>query len=441
MEMGDRSDGNSTSFTTCNGNENQSRDCSHINDGDEEDYELEIVTAVADFCAIDDSQLSFETGQVLSVLRKTNVDWWWARKGNTTGYIPTNHIATESTDPASKPDWQDDEYFGSYSTLKLQQEMLSDQARNEAYQVAIERNKEAMKGKVVLDVGCGTGFLSMLCVKHGGAKRVHSIEASEMADTAEKLIKHNNLSDEITLYHGKVEDITLPEKVDLIISEWMGTLLIFEFMIESVLIARDQWLKEDGKMWPSQAHLFLAPASAPKHKDRIHFWDSVCGLDYSILRTAAMSEYFCKPLINEALNASDLLAEGDVVYSCDLNTVTIEDLEMIKQDFSFTISKAGTLHGFASWFSVDFEPLEKSSAKCVVLDTSPHVPLTHWKQAALVLDDWYDVETGDSVQGTMRMERSFMWRRHFRVRLSGTITFKNSSNAKKTFNKTFKVWR
>ncbi|XP_786231.3 protein arginine N-methyltransferase 2 [Strongylocentrotus purpuratus] len=439
--MGDRSNGNSTSFTTCNGNGNQKGGCSHLSDKDEEDYELEIVTAVADFCAIDDSQLSFESGQVLSVLRKPNVDWWWARKGNNTGYIPTNHIATEPIDPTSKPDWQDDEYFGSYSTLKLQQEMLSDKARNEAYQVAIERNKEAMKGKVVLDVGCGTGILSMMCVKYGGAKRVHSIEASEMAETAEKLINHNNLSNKITLYHGKVEGTTLPEKVDLIISEWMGTLLIFEFMVESVLIARDKWLKQSGKMWPSQAHLFLAPTTASKHQDRIHFWDSVCGLDYSILRTAAKSEYFCKPVINEALNASDLLAKGEVVYSCDLNTVTLKDLEMIKQDFSFTISKQGTLHGFASWFSVEFEALHKSRAECVVLDTSPHVPLTHWKQAALVLDDWYDVEPGDAIQGTMRMERSYMWRRHFRVGLSGTITFKNSSKTKKTFMKTFKVWR
>ena len=47
-----------------------------------------------------------------------------------------------------------------------------------------------------------------------------------------------------------------------------------------------------------------------------------------------------------------------------------------------------------------------------------------------MLDDWYDVEPGDAIQGTMRMERCYMWRRHFRVRLSGTITFKNSSQAK-----------
>lgn len=51
---------------------------------------------------------------------------------------------------------------------------------------------------------------------------------------------------QITVLHSRVEAVTLPEKVDVIVSEWMGTLLIFEFMIESVLIARDNWLKPGG---------------------------------------------------------------------------------------------------------------------------------------------------------------------------------------------------
>lgn len=402
--------------------------------------ELEIVTALSDFCAIDDNQLSFETGQVLSVIRKTNDDWWWARKGRMTGYIPTNHVTSELTDSASKPDWQDEEYFSSYSTLKLHQEMLSDTARNEAYRRAIEKNSKSMKDKVVLDVGCGTGLLSMMCVKYGGARKVYSIEASDMAETAQKLVDHNQLSDRITVYHSKVEGTTLPEKVDLIISEWMGTMLIFEFMVESVLIARDKWLKADGRMWPSHARLSLAPTMGSKQQNRTAFWESVCGLDFSILRADALSEYFCKPLINEGLDATDLLAPPEVAYACDLGTLPVEDLEVIKEGFSFTITKPGVLHGFAAWFSVDFAPLEEGSADTVVLDTSPHATLTHWKQALFVLDNWHEVDVGDEVQGSMTMERSFLWRRHCRVRLAGQIQLKNSGH-KKAFNKMFKIWR
>jgi type I protein arginine methyltransferase len=45
------------------------------------------------------------------------------------------------------------------------------------------------------------------------------------------------------LIRGKVEDVTLPvEKVDIIISEWMGYFLIYESMLNTVLVARDKWL-------------------------------------------------------------------------------------------------------------------------------------------------------------------------------------------------------
>jgi hypothetical protein len=47
----------------------------------------------------------------------------------------------------------------------------------------------------------------------------------------------------ITLIRGKIEDVSLPvEKVDIIISEWMGYCLFYESMLNSVLFARDKWL-------------------------------------------------------------------------------------------------------------------------------------------------------------------------------------------------------
>jgi len=49
----------------------------------------------------------------------------------------------------------------------------------------------------------------------------------------------------ITLVHGKVEEVTLPdgiEKVDIIVSEWMGYCLFYESMLNTVIYARDKWL-------------------------------------------------------------------------------------------------------------------------------------------------------------------------------------------------------
>ncbi|RXH92014.1 hypothetical protein DVH24_021037 [Malus domestica] len=45
---------------------------------------------------------------------------------------------------------------------------------------------------------------------------------------------------------GPMEDVVLPEKVDVIISEWMGYFLLRESMLDSVICARDRWLKPTG---------------------------------------------------------------------------------------------------------------------------------------------------------------------------------------------------
>lgn len=49
--------------------------------------------------------------------------------------------------------------------------MLKDETRTLTYRNAMYHNKHLFKGKVVLDVGCGTGILCMFAVK-AGAKHV-----------------------------------------------------------------------------------------------------------------------------------------------------------------------------------------------------------------------------------------------------------------------------
>lgn len=62
----------------------------------------------------------------------------------------------------------------------------------------------------------------------------------------------------VTVIKGKVEEVELPvEKVDIIISEWMGYSLFYESMLDTVLYARDKWLKPDGIMFPDRATLLL----------------------------------------------------------------------------------------------------------------------------------------------------------------------------------------
>lgn len=51
------------------------------------------------------------------------------------------------------------------------QEMLKDEVRTLTYRNSMYHNKHLFKGKVVLDVGCGTGILCMFAAR-AGAKKV-----------------------------------------------------------------------------------------------------------------------------------------------------------------------------------------------------------------------------------------------------------------------------
>lgn len=109
----------------------------------------------------------------------------------------------------------------------IHEEMLKDTVRTRTYQAAIMRNEHLFKDAAVLDVGCGTGILSMMAAK-AGARKVYAIDMSSIATQAKQIVEDNGLSDVVEVMHCKMEDAELPEQVDIIVSEWMGFCLLYE---------------------------------------------------------------------------------------------------------------------------------------------------------------------------------------------------------------------
>lgn len=124
--------------------------------------------------------------------------------------------------------------------------MLQDSHRTLSYQRAIEGNPNAFKDKIVLDIGCGTGILSIFAAR-AGAKHVYAVDNAEIALFAKEIVKDNGLQDKITVFKGKMEELEFPfgeGEVDIIISEWMGYFLLYESMLDCVLWARDKYLNK-----------------------------------------------------------------------------------------------------------------------------------------------------------------------------------------------------
>ncbi|EOD12001.1 hypothetical protein EMIHUDRAFT_120211 [Emiliania huxleyi CCMP1516] len=122
---------------------------------------------------------------------------------------------------------------------------------DQGYRTAILNNRACFEGKAVLDVGAGSGILAIWAAK-AGARVVYAVEATSMAKHARRLAAANGVGDVVVVLEGYMEQVTLPEQVDVIVSEWMGYFLLRESML-------DPWLKPGGALFPSSASIYLAP--------------------------------------------------------------------------------------------------------------------------------------------------------------------------------------
>uniref|UniRef100_A0A3Q4AWY7 type I protein arginine methyltransferase n=1 Tax=Mola mola TaxID=94237 RepID=A0A3Q4AWY7_MOLML len=276
---------------------------------------------------------------------------------------------------------EDEAYFSSYGHYGIHEEMLKDRVRTESYRDFMYRNPEVFKDKVVLDVGCGTGILSMFAAR-SGAKKVIAVDQSEIIYQAMDIVRSNQLDDKITLIKGRIEDINLAvEKVDIIISEWMGYFLLFESMLDSVLYARDLYLADNGSVYPDLCNISLAAVGdTERHKDRIAFWDDVYGFNMACMKKAVLPE-----AVVEVVKADTLISEPTVIQTIDCNRVCPSELE----------------------FASDFCLKITNTTDCTVMfSTGPQVTKTHWKQTIFLLERPFSVQAGEELRGKITVRKN-----------------------------------
>lgn len=290
-----------------------------------------------------------------------------------------------------------DYYFDSYAHFGIHEEMLKDEVRTLTYRNSMYENKHLFKGKVVLDVGCGTGILCMFA-KKAGAKHVYGIDMSSIIDHAKVIVKNNNLEDGITLIKGKVEEVKLPvEKVDIIISEWMGYCLLYESMLDTVIFARDKWLKPGGLMFPDKASMYITAIEDKEYKEeKINWWDSVYGFDMSAIRTVALNE----PLV-DVVESRQVVTDSCKLKDIDLNTVTVEELNF-SCPFSISSRRNDYVHAFVAYFTVEFSPCHKRTG----FSTGPESRYTHWKQTVFYMVDSITIKYGENITGEFTVQQN-----------------------------------
>ncbi|BCR83682.1 protein-arginine omega-N methyltransferase HMT1 [Aspergillus chevalieri] len=306
--------------------------------------------------------------------------------------IEPSAMMTSSADRMAGDDHAEVRYFTSYDHHGIHEEMLKDDVRTRSYRDSIYQNRHVFKDKVVLDVGCGTGILSMFAAK-AGAKHVIGVDMSSIIEKAREIVEVNGLTSKITLLQGKMEEVELPfPKVDIIISEWMGYFLLYESMLDTVLYARDRYLNPGGKIFPDKATMYVAAIEDGEYKDdKIGFWDNVWGFDYSPMKDIALTE----PLV-DTVELKAVVSDPCPIITLDLYTVKSSDLAF-KAPFSLPAKRNDFVHALIAWFDIDFTACHKP----ISFSTGPHARYTHWKQTVFYLRDVLTMEEGEVLTGVL----------------------------------------
>ncbi len=267
-------------------------------------------------------------------------------------------------------------------------EMIADRVRLDAYAQAM---RAAIKpGSIVLDIGAGTGIMSMLACQLG-AKRVYAIEPSPAAELIHEAARDNGYADQIVVLRQRSTDLTLSERADVIVSDLRGVLPAFHRHFADIADARERLLAPEGRLIPQGDSLFAAVVTAEAtFEKRRSAWESApWGLS---LRSAL-------PRVDNSwqkhrARAEDVLSEPEPWAQLDYSTNT--DLRLHGRGTS-SIMRAGTAHGLLAWF--DTLLIDE-----VGFSNGPGAPEAIYGQAFFPWPSAVALEAGDEVDFALRAD-------------------------------------
>ena len=143
--------------------------------------------------------------------------------------------------------------------------MLDDDRRTHDY---LEALAQAVRpDDVVLDIGTGSGVLAVAAAR-AGARHVYAVEASDIAEVAERVLAANDVQDRVTLIPAWSRLVDLPEPADLLVAEIIGNEPLEEEILETTLDARRRLLKPGARLIPHALTLLARPLELPEAEAR-----------------------------------------------------------------------------------------------------------------------------------------------------------------------------
>ena len=280
-----------------------------------------------------------------------------------------------------------------YAEFEVHRTMIRDRVRTEAFRRAIE--SVVRPGDVVLDVGAGSGILSLFAAR-AGAARVYAVEATTVAVLAEALAAANGAAEVVQVIQGDIMDVKLPERVDVIVSEWLGGFGIDEGMLVPVIAARDRWLKPRGVMIPRSVTAWTALVHDRYTAEMVAFLrDNPYGLDLGDLAEVTVNEIIYSGTFRH-LAAGDRRSGPGRLWTTDAAVIPLAQAQAPHQaETLLPVREPGTANALALWFSAGLAP-------GISLSVGPGDPPTHWGMTTAPLRRPVALTPGMAVRARVR---------------------------------------
>jgi 16S rRNA G966 N2-methylase RsmD len=286
-----------------------------------------------------------------------------------------------------------------FSTPAEHHTMLRDHVRMMAYRAAIFA---AARDKVVVDLGCGSGVLSIFAAQ-AGARHVYAIEEQKIASLAALMFKANGCADRVTLLRGNSRDLELPEKAQVLVHEIIGADPFDENILPIIADARRRLLAPDGILLPDSIEVFCAgaeldevPTSGQRMVSEAEELQHLYGVNFDpyVLAIAAYRDAIAvgasisrKDRRNRILTAPCLLRAVRFDHDTSLDEIPAE----------LTIDSDGMLGGLIVWFRAHlFGGIE--------IGNSPFGPETSWGRMVRDLPRRRAVRQGERLALYSRIE-------------------------------------
>jgi type I protein arginine methyltransferase len=296
-------------------------------------------------------------------------------------------------------------------------EMIADRTRMQAYATAL---RDAVRpDSTVLDIGAGTGIMTLLACQYG-ARRVYAVEPSDAVALARETVRANGFSDRVLFFQALSTAITLPERADIAVADVRGVLPAFQGSLATLIDARERLLAPGGTLIPRADRLFAALLEDQKRFDEhVGIWESrPFGVDLHLASAYAVNKW-----AKARVTAEKLLSAPRPCAVLDYRALESPNF---RGRANLTASRDGIAHGLLLWFDAEL-------SADVSFSNAPGAPDLIYGQAYLPWPRAVSVRAGDTTALQVRADAvgdDYIWSWDCSIHLgresNGPISFSQS---------------